>query len=53
MKEKYGNLKPNNVFVRRSGGPPQVIISDILGAGLKGTQENTGRVTYNDPSFFT
>lgn len=52
----HGNLKPNNVFVkeRPNGTAPQALISDILGAGPCGIhKESTGRVTFNDPSFFT
>lgn len=51
----HGNLKPSNVFVKsRSNQSYQTLISDILGAGLCGVHKHpSGRVTYNDPSFFT
>ena len=51
----HGNLKPSNVFIKvRQGQGISALISDILGPGLCGVHKtDIGRVTYNDPTYFT
>ena len=54
-KRIHGNLKPTNVFVKgKTSGPLKVLVSDLLGAGLSRVHKSSsGRITFNDPSFFT
>ena len=50
----HGNLKPNNVFIRTVGQQHQALISDIMGPNLSRVHKySEGRVTFNDPAFFT
>lgn len=50
----HGNLKPTNVFLKSNGEVSSLRISDAMGSALSGVHKtDAGRVTFNDPTFFS
>jgi len=50
----HGNLKPTNVFLKSDGDVSSLRITDAVGSALCGVHKTeSGRVTFNDPTFFS
>lgn len=50
----HGNLKPTNIFLKNDGDLSSLRISDSVGSTLCGVHKtDTGRLTFNDPTFFS